>query len=155
MEKFFRVDFRLLHGQVGMTWIPYLGADCLLIANDHIMDNTLLLTSIRMAKPSGVKLVIKTIEDRIAALNSGVTDKYHLMIVVDSIEDAYRLLKKTGFKQLNIGATRFAVGKKQVLDGVYLDEQDMSRVRELAQDGVHMEVQMIPSKPKTDIMTLI
>ena len=39
MEKFFRVDFRLLHGQVGMTWIPYLGADCLLIANDHIMDN--------------------------------------------------------------------------------------------------------------------
>ena len=88
MEKFFRVDFRLLHGQVGMTWIPYLGADCLLIANDYIMVNTLLLTSIRMAKPSGVKLVIKTIEDSIAALNSGVTDKYNLMIVVDSIEDA-------------------------------------------------------------------
>ena len=48
--------------------------------------------TIKLAKPSGVKLVIKhLVADAIEALNSGVTDKYKLFIVVESIEDAYQI----------------------------------------------------------------
>ena len=58
----------------------------------------------KLARPAGVKLVIKSIDDSIGALVSGVTDKYRLFIVVESIEDAYRLAKGyDGVKQINIG----------------------------------------------------
>ena len=82
---------RLLHGQVAFSWTQNLGADCILIANDDVPTNDIRKTTIKLAKPQGVKLVIKSIEDSIHALQSGVTDKYKLFIVVDSIKDAYKL----------------------------------------------------------------
>ena len=48
-----------------------LGADCILIANDDVPTNDIRKTTIKLAKPQGVKLVIKTIEDSIHALKSG------------------------------------------------------------------------------------
>ena len=36
MIKLTRIDDRLLHGQVALTWVPALGADCILIANDKV-----------------------------------------------------------------------------------------------------------------------
>ena len=61
----------------------------------------------KLAKPQGVKLVIKNIADSITALNSGVTDKYKLFIVVESVEDAYRLTKNVSFiKSINLGGVK-------------------------------------------------
>lgn len=65
-----------------------------LIANDAVVNDNIRKTTMKLAKPNGVKLVMKNIEDSIAALNAGVTDKYKLFIVVESIEDAYRLVLK-------------------------------------------------------------
>ena len=86
MIKLVRVDHRLLHGQVAMAWTQSLDVDCMLIANDAIMKDEIRKTTLKLAKPNGVKLVMKNIEDSITALNSGVTDKYKLFIVVESIE---------------------------------------------------------------------
>ena len=82
MIKLVRVDHRLLHGQVAMAWTQSLDVDCMLIANDAIMKDEIRKTTLKLAKPNGVKLVMKNIEDSITALNSGVTDKYKLFIVV-------------------------------------------------------------------------
>ena len=104
MIKLLRIDHRLLHGQVAFSWTKFLESDCILIASDNLMKDELKMSAMRMAKPTGVKLVMKSIEDSIKALNSGVTDKYKLFIIVESVEDAYRLA--SGFpaiKSINIG----------------------------------------------------
>ena len=49
MIKLFRVDHRLLHGQVAFSWTSALGADCILIANDAVMKDDLRKTSIKLA----------------------------------------------------------------------------------------------------------
>ena len=93
MIKLLRVDKRLLHGQVAFTWTASVGADCILIACDTLQDDPLRLTTIKLSKPGGVKLVIKNVEDSIAAINSGKTDPYQLLVLVECIEDAYRMIK--------------------------------------------------------------
>ena len=75
MIKLLRVDHRLLHGQVAFSWTSTLSADCILIASDAVMKDDLRKMSIKLAKPAGVKLVIKNIADAVNAINSGVTDK--------------------------------------------------------------------------------
>ena len=70
------------------------------------MKDDLRKTSIKMAKPSGVKLVIKSMDDAVKAINSGVTDKYKLLTVVESIKDAERLCKECNIKKLNLGGTK-------------------------------------------------
>lgn len=90
MIKLLRIDHRLLHGQVAFSWTKFLESDCILIASDNLMKDELKMSAMRMAKPTGVKLVMKSIEDSIKALNSGVTDKYKLFIIVESVEEIGR-----------------------------------------------------------------
>ena len=72
MLKLLRVDHRLLHGQVAFSWTKQLGADCILIANDEVVQDELRMTAIRMSKPNGVKLVMKSVEDSIKASISDI-----------------------------------------------------------------------------------
>ena len=94
MIKLVRIDHRLLHGQVAFSWTKFLDSDCILLASDDLVKDELKMAAMRMAKPTGIKLVMKSIEDSIKALNSGVTDKYKLFIIVESVEDAYRISKE-------------------------------------------------------------
>lgn len=84
MIKLLRVDHRLLHGQVAMTWTQELDTNCILIACDAVVKDDVRKTTLKLARPAGVKLVIKSVDDSIEALRSGVTDKYRLFIVVES-----------------------------------------------------------------------
>ena len=62
MIKLIRVDYRLLHGQVAVSWTSTLGVDCLLLVSDTVKGDQLRLNALKMAKPAGVKVVIKSLE---------------------------------------------------------------------------------------------
>lgn len=72
MITLLRVDHRLLHGQVAFSWTQYVGADCILIANDSVPGDKLRKTTIKLAKPPSVKLVIKNVNDSIEAIKAGL-----------------------------------------------------------------------------------
>ena len=84
----------VLHGQVAFSWTNAVQADCILVASDEVVNDEMWKTTLKLGKPAGVKLVIKDIENSVKALNSGVTDKYKLLIVVQTIHDAYRLVQE-------------------------------------------------------------
>ena len=156
MIKMTRVDHRLLHGQVAFTWIRQVGADCILIANDAVAKDELRMSVLRMAKPQGVKLVMKSVDDSIKALASGVTDKYNLFIITESIEDAWRLCKAVpAIRELNIDGVKVEDGKRQISEAVFVSDEECARIRELDAAGVHVFVQMTPSERSDEAMKLI
>ena len=53
MIKNLRVDHRLLHGQVAFSWSSFLGADCILLASDSLLNDELRLTTVKIARPPG------------------------------------------------------------------------------------------------------
>lgn len=152
-----RVDYRLIHGQVAMAWTHELGADCLLVANDTVVHDDIRKSALRLARPAGTKLVIKTIDDAIAAINSGVTDKYHLFIIVESIEDAYRLaMGCPSITSINLGGTRSTEqANHQISTAIFASDQDLDRLRELAAHQVELEIRQVPSEKKIDATTLL
>lgn len=146
-----RVDHRLLHGQVAYSWTSYLNADCILIANDDILKDDLRKAAVKMAKPASAKLVIKNMEDSIKALNSGVTDKYRLLIIVETVEDAVRLAKACGnIKKLNLGNIKKREGAKQIdrLFNLLPDEEE--NLRCLSDRGLDIFVQSVPELKALD-----
>ncbi|KAF1300592.1 MULTISPECIES: PTS sugar transporter subunit IIB [Enterococcus] len=141
-----RVDHRLLHGQVAFSWTQNLGADCILIANDDVPTNDLRKTTIKLAKPQGVKLVIKNIEDSIAALESGVTDKYKLFIVVESVEDAYRIAKNCpDITEINLGGTKVREDTKNISKAINVTSKELNLLDELVSLGKKVEIRQVPS----------
>lgn len=156
MIKLLRIDHRLLHGQVAFSWTKFLESDCILIASDQLMEDQLKMSAMRMAKPTGIKLVMKSMEDSIAALNSGVTDKYKLFIIVESVEDAYRLAKGyKGIKSINIGGMKARDDRKQISKAVFVSEEDIAMLKELHEDGIELEVRLVPSESKQNAMDLL
>ncbi|WP_434351612.1 PTS sugar transporter subunit IIB [Trichococcus flocculiformis] len=146
MIKLMRVDHRLLHGQVAFTWTQSLGVDSILIANDDVMKDEIRKTTIKLAKPQGVKLVIKSIEDSIKALQSGVTDNYKLFIIVETIKDAVALASAyPEIKQINLGGTKPIKEGKQISKTICATKEDLDSLKKLSTSGVKIEIRQIPS----------
>ncbi|BDP47411.1 PTS sugar transporter subunit IIB [Enterococcus faecium] len=147
-----RVDHRLLHGQVAFSWTQTIGADCILIANDDVPTNEIRKTTIKLAKPQGVKLVIKSIDDSIAALKSGVTDKYKLFIVVESIEDAYKLAEAYPEIKTMIKAKP---GTRSIGKAVNILPEEEERLKRLIDKQIEVEIRQVPADKKVDVREVL
>lgn len=151
MIKMLRVDHRLLHGQVAVSWKSALDVDCILVANDAVPGDALRKSAIKMAKPVDTKLVIKTIDDSVAALNSGVTDKYKLLIVVESVADAARLCRECGIKKLNLGGTKATAATRPLSKAFNVTEEEAETLRALVAEGVDVQIQMVPDDAAVNV----
>lgn len=151
-----RVDHRLLHGQVVFAWIGASGSDCILIANDDVATNELRASALRMAKPGTTKLVMKSIDDSIAALNSGVTDKYKLFVLCETIEDSYKLACNThAISEINIGGAKNSSERKRISPAVCVSQQDIKCLKDLSDRGISCYLQQVPNDKKVDVLDLI
>lgn len=156
MIKLMRVDHRLLHGQVAFSWTSTLSADCILIANDDVVCNELRKMSIKLAKPNGVKLVIKSIDESVEAINSGITDKYKLLIVCESIIDAKKLIDRcSSITSLNLGGTKSDNQKRSISKAVSVSKEEEKLLREMIQKDIKIEIQMVPNEHKIDVKSVL
>lgn len=156
MIKLLRVDHRLLHGQVAFAWTSYLEANCILVASDAVMTDQIRKTTIKLCKPNGVKLVIKNIEDSIKAINSGVTDKYNLLIVVESIKDAARLAENCPqVKSINLGGIKKKDNTTKWGNAVFVTDEEIEIVKEMIGNNIEVEIRQIPSESSVDAKKLI
>lgn len=149
MIKLCRIDHRLLHGQVAYSWTHSLGADAILIVSDEVAKDEMRMATMRLAKPAGIKLVIKSVEDSIKAINSGVTDKYKLMVVTGSVEDAYRLvLSCEVIRSVNLGGTKIAEDKKKLDTAFYVSEEDCTMLESMLDQSIELEIRKVPEDKK-------
>ena len=151
-----RVDHRLLHGQVAFSWTTALGADCILIANNDVATDPVRKSVVKLAKPAGVKLVIKSIPDAIAALTSGVTDKYHLFIIVETIGDAYALATAyPQIKAITLGGTKPREGTHSIAKAIYVTAKEVDQLHQLLDRGINVEIRMVPLDTSIDARTAL
>ena len=66
-----RVDHRLLHGQVAVSWVQGLQANCIFCVGDRVANDPIWKMTLKMGKPADCKLVIKDMAHAIEAINSG------------------------------------------------------------------------------------
>ncbi|EEA90959.1 PTS sugar transporter subunit IIB [Collinsella stercoris] len=156
MIKLVRVDHRLLHGQVAVSWVNGIGADCILVASDTVVNDPVWKTTLKLGKPAGCKLVMKNIADSISAINSGVTDKYKLIVVVQTIADAKRLADGCpAITSINLGNTKESSTTKQVSRQIFLEPDEIEMLRELDARGVECEIRPMAADSKTNAITLL
>ncbi len=124
MIQMIRVDYRLLHGQVAVSWTSALGADCILLVSDTVLNDKLRL-----------QVVVKNTEDAVKALQSGVTDKYKLFVVCETIQQAGAVAKAMGVKKINLGNVAFSENARQVSTSVFLTPENEAYVKELLGEG--------------------
>lgn len=155
MIRMIRVDYRLLHGQVALSWTQALGANALLIVSDTIENDKLRLQTLKLAKPDNTKVVVKNTQEAIEALESGITDKYKLFIICETLSIATKIAKATNTNSIDIGNIPFAEGKKQVSKSVFLSPEDVDLVQKLASEDFDLYIQMVPNEKKIEVKKIL
>ncbi|MBP1042882.1 PTS sugar transporter subunit IIB [Vagococcus sp. BWB3-3] len=151
MVKIMRVDERLLHGQVAVTWVNNLNVGSILVANDEVATNEMSKMAIQMVKPNGISLAIKTVEDGIAILNDPRTENLNILVLVRTLADALAITERVEtIERVNVGGVRKKEGAKLVSPAVYLNQADLLNVREISNIVRDVDFRMTPAdSPKT------
>ncbi len=160
MIKLLRIDERLIHGQVANQWARQLAVDAIVVANDAAASSPIVMASLRMAAPNGMKVVIKKIDEAIAQLNDPRAQSLSIFIVVDNPEDALKIIKEVeGIPYLNVGNFgRVNLDKKKRIEyknNLYLNDEEVLTFKEILNTGIECEVRMLTSDPKISLKSLI
>lgn len=152
MVELLRVDDRLLHGQVATTWMNAVSPEAILIANDEAATNEMSKLALKMAKPSGVKLAIKTVQGGIDLLNNPKSENIRIFVIVRTIKDAYTLIEHTHqIRKVNVGGVKKKDGAKFIAAGMYLTDEDIDYVKKIRTMVDEVEMRMVPSESKHNL----
>lgn len=147
-----RIDNRLVHGQVGVTWTKTLGANLILVANDEVAAEPLQQKLMKAtAESSGAEIRFFSLEKTIQII-SRAADRQKIFIVVKTPKDARKLVDGgVPIEELNVGNMHFAPGKKELTKKVYVDQNDKDDLHYLAAKGINVYIEDVPGDHKTEI----
>jgi mannose/fructose/N-acetylgalactosamine-specific phosphotransferase system component IIB len=152
MNTFYRVDNRLVHGQIISTWMPHLRVRTFVIVSDTVPSNSLQMTMFRMAIPSEVNYVALSVDDAVSWLNEHRNSTEPVMVLMETIDDAARLFESGHpFPMLNIGNIHHAVGRRSFSNAVYLGEPEILQLKSLFNRGIRAEIQSLPTEQPIDL----
>jgi mannose/fructose/N-acetylgalactosamine-specific phosphotransferase system component IIB/mannose/fructose-specific phosphotransferase system component IIA len=139
----FRVDNRLVHGQVIEGWLPYVAARHLIVANDAMSADLLQQQIVSLAVPEQVAIHFVPVDALLETL--ACCGESSLVLFADC-QDARRALESgVDIRALNIGNLHYAPGKIQVFPHVALSEQDREDLRAMLQQQVELDFRCVPS----------
>ena len=146
-----RIDNRLIHGQVGMTWTNSIGANLVLVANDQVAEDTVQQNLMDMAVPPTVDTRYFTLQKTIDIIGRAAEDQL-IFIVVKTPQDALTLVEGgVPIKKINIGNLHYSEGKTQITNTVSIDDEDLKSFKKLMEHGVQLEIRGVPTESATDI----
>ncbi|MFJ5484535.1 PTS system mannose/fructose/N-acetylgalactosamine-transporter subunit IIB [Pectobacterium actinidiae] len=160
MISLIRIDDRLIHGQVAVVWTKHLGVNRILVANDQIVNNDVQKMSLRMAAPDTAKCAIMTVADAVDVLNDARSDSMKILIIINNAADARRLIEQVpAIKTLNVAnygrITDNLAAKTRVSDTVYVTPEDVVDFHAIAERGVAVEYQVLPSHPIKNLIEML
>ena len=101
-----RVDDRLIHGQVDMTWTKQLSVQGIVVANDEAANDNTQKMALKMAVPGGIKSLIKPVDEAIRILNNPKASKMRILVLTRTVKDALKVRQSVGeIGFLNVGNT--------------------------------------------------
>lgn len=147
-----RIDNRLVHGQVGVTWTSSLGANLLVVVNDEAAKNKVQQQLMTMtAESSGVGIRFFTVEKTIRIIGKAAPSQKIFMVC--KTPDTVRKLVEGGLQleKVNVGNMHFSEGKRAITKKVYVDDKDLEDLRYIKSKGVDVFIQDTPGDTKHDI----
>jgi len=144
-----RIDNRLVHGQVGVTWTTSLGANLLVVVDDETANDPLQQQLMEAtAKSSGAGIRFFTVQKTIDIIHKAAP--HQKIFIVCRTPEVVRQLVDGGvpIKDVNVGNMHFSQGKRPITKKVYVDDKDLEDLRYIQLKGINVFIQDTPGDPK-------
>ncbi|MCI1997332.1 MAG: PTS N-acetylgalactosamine transporter subunit IIB [Olsenella sp.] len=140
-----RIDNRLIHGQVGVTWTRTLGANLIVVADDETASDKVVQEIMSMTlQTSGVGVRFWTVDKTISTIHKAAP-RQKIFIVVKTPHQARQLVEGgVPIHELNVGNMHFSEGKRTITKKVYVDDSDLADFKAIEEAGVDVYIQDVP-----------
>ncbi|PLX86919.1 MAG: hypothetical protein C0618_08005 [Desulfuromonas sp.] len=141
-----RIDTRLIHGQVLEAWVPYVHADCIVVANEAVTNSPLKKMMMEASVPTRIRVEIGSVDDVSELFASGSLNACKVLLLFATTKDALAAHRKgLLFSRLNLGNLHAGEGKQRLSCTLYLNPEDISNLADLEGEGVTVSARCIPA----------
>lgn len=153
----YRVDERLIHGQVVIGWANELRPEHYVVVDDVLAGSEWEQELYRLALPDGVDaefLDVATARDRLPPLEE---EARRTVLLTRDLETMLGLAADGAMegRAVNLGGIRHGEGRTRVRSYLFLDDADRRRIRELRDAGVSVSGRDLPGSPRVGADALL
>ena len=142
----YRIDDRLIHGQVVVGWGQPLDLRFVVLVDDEVAASDWEQELYRMGVPPEMSVHFHSVDDAAVALGGYQADPRPGIVLVGDIGTMARLVDKAGgsIRNVNVGGVHHSPGRIGRLRYVFLTPAEEQSLRGIAARGVHVSAQDVP-----------
>jgi mannose/fructose/N-acetylgalactosamine-specific phosphotransferase system component IIB len=152
----YRIDDRLIHGQVVVGWGQPLNARFLVLVDDIVASSDWEKELYRMAVPPEMDIYFADVATAIRDHPRYASDPRRGILISGDIDSMSRLVKGVkAIGSINLGGIHHRAGRTEKLRYIFLTPEEEKQLRALEAAGVEVTAQDVPSAhivPLSDIL---
>ena len=154
--QLFRIDDRLIHGQVVIGWASYLNSKKIILCDDSVSVNDWEKELYLSIVPEGITPFVFSVKDTANFISDQTNDTTHAIIVVNSpmvIESMweYGIRPRT----VNVGGIHYTKGRRNFLPYLYLNETEIEAFKRCMEKGIAFECQDMPNSKRIQLADIL
>ena len=151
----YRIDDRLVHGQVVVGWGQPLDIGFIVLVDDAVATSDWEQELYRMAVPPEMQVYFHTTADALAALARYRSDSRSGILLTGDIATMQRLVESGAVDAVNIGGIHSRAGRAQKARYVFLSPDEERALRALAARGAKVTAQDVPGARQVPLDDLL
>lgn len=142
----YRIDDRLIHGQVVVGWGQPLNVSFIVLVDDEVRSSDWEQDLYRMGVPPTIEVRFASVDEAARELSAWEADPRVGILLVGDIDTAVALAERTPqVRRFNVGGVHHRTGRTERLRFVYLTDDEAKKLRALAARGVDVTAQDVPT----------
>jgi PTS system mannose-specific IIB component/fructoselysine and glucoselysine-specific PTS system IIB component len=153
----FRVDDRLIHGQVVVGWGRPLGVNRIVLVDDQVAGSAWEQDLYRMAVTPDVEVDFVTLAGAAGQLRDWKSDPRRTLVLTGDLETmaALHTADPVTVHRINLGGIHHRAGRRERLPYLYLTDEEMARLEALEAAGAAVAAQDLPTTPPVTLKALV
>jgi len=153
----FRIDDRLVHGQVVIGWGRPLEIDRIVLVDGEVAASEFEQDLYRMAAPEDITvefLAPEAAPERVMALAADPDERSLVLTGSVAVMAALARACPTAMLAINLGGIHAGPGRREYLRYVYLTDEERAQLEALAATGIDVSAQDLPTSRPTPLAAL-
>lgn len=154
--QLFRIDDRLIHGQVMLGWARPLKSERILLCDDEISLNEWEKELYYTCVPAHMQALVLTIDETAEFLIHQIEANDKTIVLVKDPASVINLINR-GYQpaKINLGGIHFNDHRRKYLPYIYLNDEEVQQIIWLLDKGISIYCQDIPTGRKYDAREVV
>jgi len=152
----YRIDDRLIHGQVVVGWGQRLGIGFIVLVSDAVRASDWEQDICRMGVPASIEIIFATVAEATQRLREWDADPRRGIVLTGDVDAMAALARAMPRKQgINLGGIHAREGRTERLRYVFLAPEEAATLGSLAAEGIEVTAQDVPTAKPVPIGDLV